>query len=163
MKIIAAIIVIVAATGCASISVDRSRNSSLWEPFEYGQTYELADDMFLIALNGNTSTTALVPPRQLRAKGSNCYQQSGFYSAPETIAEYQEAPDGGSYTNVLGIVTTGTSISLSKLTRAYQFSLWYGFEKTSKRYALILSGQFKDEVVNIDDLHWDVDRYLRKQ
>ena len=146
-----------------SIRVDRTYNANLWKPFEYGHKYELREDLFLITLeeDGKRNELALVPSSDQRLSSTNCYESSGYYSAPASIQAYQS--DSTNWMNVAGIARAGTFLEPSRLDRFYQFSLWYGAETPVKRYATLLSGYFTGTVVNIEDLHWNAGKYLKRK
>lgn len=146
-----------------SIKVDRSRNADLWEPFVQGQRYELSEDVFLMRLDDQNNDLALVPAAQSRRMATHCYEQSGYYAAPDSIQAYRTSGSSSNWSNVAGVVEAGTILEPRKLDRFYQFSLWFGFQKTTIRYATLVSGEFKGTAVNVEDLHWNAARYMRER
>lgn len=95
MRAIITIAAFACCTGCMSISVDRNKSADLWKPFLHGQKYELTEDVFLISLKGKHDNLVLVPSKQSRLTANNCYEWSGYYSAPESIEAYQTSRTSG--------------------------------------------------------------------
>jgi hypothetical protein len=155
-----------------SIRVDRTKSTDLWKPFEYGREYGLREDVFLIKLDENSKSNeiAMVPSTESRESSLSGYERSGYYSAPASIEAYQKDPivsttrDYKYFTNrinVAGIAIAGTKLQPCRLDRFYQFSLWYGAQTTIKRYATLKSGAFSGTLVEIEDLHWNPEKYLK--
>ena len=164
MRTLIAIIALMMCSGCGDIRVDRSQNADLWQPFSVGHKYTLQEDVFLIRLTEGKKINdlALVPSNDSRVTGTNCYQQSGYYSAPSNTLAYEKDPSTNT-NDVVGIVRAGTQIEPFKLEYYYEFGVWYGFTTSRLRYARLLSGDFKGTVVNIEDLHWNPDKYLKEE
>ena len=145
-----------------SIRVERTQSSHLWKPFEYAHRYELREDVFIMNINQGCKQNAfaLVPASASRLSSRNCYESAGYNSAPASIEAYQN--ECTNWTNVAGIARAGTILEPCRLDRFYQFSLWYGADTSVKRYATILTGELKGAVVNIEDLHWNPNKYLQE-
>ena len=153
-------VVLACCMGCVNIRVNRTGSDSLWKPFSRGSRYVLCENVFLMRLDGNG--VALVPSRQSRRANGDCYEGSGYYSAPESVEAYQATVLSTNWVDVAGVVKAGTLLEPTRLDRYYQFSLWYGFQRATLRYAIILSGEFNGMVADVEDLHWNPTKYLKE-
>lgn len=164
MRTVIAIVIAMMFSGCMNFSVDRSQNADLWQPFSLDHKYTLQEDVFLIRLTQEkgANNLALVPSADSRNSAPNGYKRSGYYSAPSNTLAYDNNPSINR-PDVEGIIRTGTQIEPFKLDYYYEFSLWYWFTTSRLRYAKLLSGDFKGTVVNIEDLYWNPDKYLKKE
>ena len=119
-------------SSCFSLKTDVSEETKLWGEFIPNGNYELVRDVFLVrpdnhifdykdgrskVIENSSDRLALTP------EGSLC-QNAGFYSAPNTILEYENDPEESvkkdydlfiSFIDVVGVVRKGTKIRCSRL------------------------------------------------
>lgn len=154
------VVVIFIFWGCVNIRHDVSKRQEAWGLFHAGSTYSLIQDVFLIRVDSGLepSRLALVPP-------STADRGSGFYSSPQSVAEYEKDPVASThiayeyFTNIIevvGIIRQGTQFTPRSVKRNSGWNLWFGSHTDDTIYGEILTGAFKGTVVDLGDVSWGI-------
>ena len=143
--------------GCMNFRHDVSESAEAWRPYDLNSIYDVKTDVFLMEVgccDNEPIRYALVPSREEK--------RGGLYSSPNSIQEYLDDPvnaskrplDGGGYyeIKVVGIVKAGTKLKPIKVMRNSGYSWWGGSYSSDYKYVEILSGEFKGEIVDIEDI-----------
>ena len=135
---------------------DVSEVNDYWHGYEYQGEYILLQDVFLIQVDSG------LDPERLALTPEGAYRQTaGLHIAPETIEAYEKNPvlskviyygDYQVQVDVVGVVRSGTKFRCSKLYFHRNFTWFYGYQTDFAMYAIIVDGQYSNEVVDIADI-----------
>ncbi len=118
---------------------------NLWGDYKHAGVYITLTDVFLLEASGcwrtdltQGSALALVPPNDERRLGLM------LFSAPKSTERF----DPEKWTNVLGVIPTGTKFRTTTLIEHGVVDITSSLDA----YAAILNGEFSGSIVNITDL-----------
>lgn len=146
--------------GCDRLTKEEvTSNSPLWSGYSQGSIYELRQDVFLVKLEDETKGMRYA----LSPEGSFNHPDR-FYTVPKSIDIFKRDGDklsesdlvtGRAYahpTTTVAVVTTGTRIKCTSLTKFKQWTWFFGKANWVMPYGEILDGSHANVLVDMTDL-----------
>ena len=132
--------------GCYNAAKDAPSSSDLWGGYASGNEYELLSDCFMASVSDGLDgrRLALLPPGEI-------WDPSQIHSSPKSISSWQQSPTN-EYTDILGVVTSGTVVRCSRLRVNTGWHWWCGSYRTATVYASVMNGEYSGKEVDMTDM-----------
>jgi len=135
-------------TGCAILvggyKFDVTNKEKYWGGYRLGAQYETKVDLFLVEVEGWRARISATPPQAPHIHGR--YE----FRVPGTIEKYRSVGRTPQFSNVIGILESGTKIEIVRMKRHGAI----GCGSAVDVYAEVMSGPFEGQEIGIVNLSW---------
>lgn len=139
--------------GCLNFKTDVTDDEKLLGGYDKNKEYIILRDIFL-----QSDSSGLSGDRLILIPESSFKRCLGRHAtAPKSIEQYRNNPEEATKTEygkipVIGIVTKGTKLKLSRIERNMGLNWFYGTHDSLTPFAKILTGEFEGKEVDITDI-----------